>query len=89
MWPFDRKPRYTLEQFNALYATVADKVTAMNEEARKQHMVEVGMLPQTHLSREDMLKHRQRLELDGHVKIGRRSAEAGTPEDPDLLARDE
>ena len=84
---FGRKPRYTLDEYNALYTIVADRVIAMNEEARKQHMVEVGMLPQSHLSRGDMLKHRQRLELDGHSELGRRLA--GTPDDPDLTAREE
>jgi len=87
MWPFDRKPRFTFDEFNMFYATVADKVTAMNEEARKANMVDLGMLPQTHLSRKDMLKHRQKLELAGHSELGRRLA--GTPDDPDLTAREE
>lgn len=86
MW-FSRKPKYTLDDFNALYATVADKVAAMNAEARKANMVEVGLLPQEHLTREDMLKNRQRLQMEGSAALGRRLA--GTPDDPDLTARDE
>ena len=82
-----KEPKYTLAEFNALYATVAEKVTAMNVEARKANMVEQGLLPQEHLSRADMLKNRQRLQMEGQQALGRRIA--GTPDDPDLLARDE
>jgi hypothetical protein len=82
-----KEPKYTLAEFNALYATVAEKVTAMNVEARKANMVEQGLLPQEHLSREDMLKNRQRLQMEGQQALGRRIA--GTPDDPDLCARDE
>ena len=81
-----RKPRYTLDEYNALYATVAEKVTEMNAEARKHNMVEQGLLPQTHLSRDDVLKHRQELQAAGRDALGRRLA--GTS-DPDLLTRDE
>jgi len=84
---FWRKAKYTLDEFNELYEMVADKVTAMNEEARKHNMVEQGMLPQEHLTREDYLKNLQRLQLDGHANLGRRVA--AVDEDEDLLARDE
>ena len=84
---FWRKRRYTMDEFNTLYALVSEKVTAMNEEARKQHMVEIGLLPQDHLTRKDLMKHRQRLELEGRAILGRRLA--GTPDDPDLTAREE
>ncbi len=82
-----REPEYTLAEFNALYAMVADKVTAMNVEARKANMIEMGLLPQEHLSRADVLKNRQRLQQEGRAALGRRLA--GTPDDPDLTARDE
>ena len=84
---FGRKPRFTLDEFSTLFGLVADKVTALNEEARKHNMVESGMLPQAHLSRDDFLKNRQRLELDGKAGLGRRMAEP--PDDPDLTARDD
>lgn len=81
-----KERRYTLAEYNALYAVITEKVVAMHEEARKHNMVEQGLLPQTHLSREDMLKHRERLEVDGRAALGRRFA--GSPSDPDLTARD-
>lgn len=80
------KPRYTLAEYNALYAVVADKVVAMNEEARKANMVEQGLLPQSHLSRKDLLEHRLELDRAGHATP--RGDFAGTPDDPDLTARD-
>jgi len=84
---WNRKPRYTLDEYNELYGMVADKVTAMNEEARKANMVEQGLLPQEHLSRADMLANLQRLRNEGHTGLGRRIAEAA--EDEDLTARDD
>ena len=86
---FGRKEesRYTLAEYSLLYSVVAEQVVAMNAEARKHNMVEQGLLPQSHLSRPDVLKHRQQLELEGRAALGRRLA--GAPEDPDLTAREE
>ena len=84
-----RNPKYSLDDIETILDMAFDHAQGMYEEARKAYMVEQGLLPQTHLSRADMLKHRQRLQNEGHAHIGRRSAETGTPDDPDLLARDE
>ena len=82
----EKEPRYTLAEYSMLYAVVAEQVTAMNAEARKANMVEQGLLPQSHLSRADLMKHREQLDADGRTELGRRFE--GTPEDPDLTARD-
>jgi hypothetical protein len=81
------KPKYSLEEVEGIFDMAFDRAQGMYEEARKANMVEVGLLPQEHLSREDMLKNRQRLQLEGQQALGRRIA--GTPDDPDLCARDE
>lgn len=78
--------RLTLDEYNTVYAVIANKVIAMNEEARKHNMVEQGMLPQSHLSREDMLKYREQLDIAGRNALGKRLAGAS---DPDLTAREE
>ena len=84
---WSREPKYTLDDIETILDMAFDRACAMYEEARKQTAMEMGLLPQEHLSREDMLKNRQRLQMDGHANMGRRIA--GTPDDPDLTARDE
>ena len=86
MW-WNRKPKYALDEIETVLDMAFDRACAMYEEARKANMVELGMLPQEHLSRADMLKNRQRLQIAGRDALGRNLA--GTPEDPDLTARDE
>ena len=81
------KQKYTLAEVEAIFDMAFEKAQGMYEEARKANMVEMGLLPQEHLSREDMLKNRQRLQMEGRAALGRRLA--GTPDDPDLTARDE
>ena len=83
------EPRFTLDDFNKLYAMVADKVVAMNEEARKANMVELGLLPQSHLSRADKEKNLHKLQNDGHVSLGRSVGQGDFTDDPDLTARDD
>ena len=82
-----REPKYSLADVETIFDMAFDKATAMFEEARKLAALEQGLLPQEHLSREDMLKNRQRLQFEGREALGRRLA--GTPDDPDLRARDE
>jgi len=89
MWPFKRTAHLTVEEYTHIFTVIADKVTALNEEARKQHMVETGLLPQEHLTREDMLKHRHNLEVSGHDALGRSVANGHFNEDPDLTRRDD
>jgi len=81
------KQKYTLDEVEAVFDMAFERACAMYEEARKANMVEMGLLPQEHLSREDMLKNRQRLQMEGSAALGRRLA--GTPDDPDLTARDD
>ena len=84
-----REPRFTVAEHNAMFAMIAENVTAMNEEARKAHMVDLGMIPQEHLTRKDLKANLQKLQLAGHERMGRHVAEAGSSEDPDLTAREE
>ena len=82
-----REPRYSLDDIGVILDIAFDRAQGMYEEARRANMVELGMLPQEHLSREDLLKNRQRLQMAGREALGRNLA--GTPDDPDLTARDE
>ena len=86
MW-WNRKPKYALDDIETILDMAFKRAQGMYEEARKANMVELGMLPQEHLSREDMLKNRQRLQMAGRDALGRNLA--GTPDNPDLTARDE
>lgn len=89
MWPFKRKSRLTVEEYVCIFETIAEKVTALNEEARLMHMVEVGLLPQSHLSREDLLKHRSELDEAGRTRPGKPDTGGAFNTDPDLTARDD
>ena len=83
---FSRKQKYALEEIEVILDMAFARACAMYEEARKANMVELGMLPQTHLSRGDMLKNLEHLKADGSALLGRRF---GTPEEEDLTARDD
>jgi len=92
MWPFRKKDeptRLTVDEYVRIFEIVSDKVAKLNEEARMQHMVETGLLPQAHLSRQDTLKNRRALELAGMEAIGREVAEGHFKADPDLTRRDD
>ncbi len=80
------KQKYALEDIETILDMAFDRACAMYEEARKSNMVDLGMLPQTHLSRDDMLKNLKHLRAEGGTKLGRRF---GTPEEEDLTARDD
>lgn len=86
---WNRKPKYALDDIEAILDIAFDCAQSMYDEARKVNMVEMGLLPQGHLSRDDLLKNRHRLEQEGHTRLRGHSAEAGTPDDADLLARDD
>ena len=82
-----REPKYSLADVETIFDMAFGAAQAMYEEARKANMIEQGLLPQDHLSRDDVLKNRQRLQMAGREALGRNLA--GTPDDPDLCARDE
>ncbi len=83
---FWRKQRYSLEDIETILDMAFDRACAMYEEARKANMVDLGMLPQTHLSRPDAMKNLERLKHEGTASVGRH---IGTREDKDLTARDD
>jgi hypothetical protein len=85
---FNRKTRLTVEEWQGVLDVATRHAIAMYEEARKATMVEQGLLPQEHLSYDDLQKHLHRLRTDGHTNLGRSVAEGHFRRDPDLTARD-
>jgi len=81
MWPFRKKDeptRLTIDEYLKVW-----------EVARTSNQIELGIIPQTHLKRDDMLKRRRELELEGQNAMGRPVVSEHFRDDPDLTARDD
>ena len=77
MWPFRKKTRLTIDEYLEVW-----------REARNANMVELGLLPQSHLTRSDKEANLKRLQNSGHEGVGRAVAAGQFREDRDLTARD-